>query len=254
MHAWCWNNLNSGCFIMNTDQGGDQQGMHTSMARDTENQLGIFYLRQWCVLHQLALIVKTQLERMQKHFGNVAKFCHVWRSPNMAVKIRQSWEKHFKDSAVQTCRRLPPKPLKGRWGAITASEEHIVKCGPSETRVVFADVVEMPAPKTKPKAKAKAKSNVPPLPDQDASAIALKVEEENWLAVYDGDNDQYKKKQGRWITQTIDNVKGDSFWVQCAIVLASRRPVSHFMHYVQSGGAWPGKMKHIVLHKVSRQT
>ena len=238
---------------MNTDQGGDQQGMHTSMARDTENQLGIFYLRQGCVLHQLALIVKTQLERMQEHFENVAKFCHVWRLPNMAVKIRQSWEKHFKDSAVQTCRRLPPKPLKGRWGAITASEEHIVKCGPSETRVVFADVVEIPAPKAKPKAKAKAKSNVPSVPDQDESAIASKVEEENWLAACDGDNDQYKK------TRPMDHpnyrqcqrrfflgAMCDWFGIKAAGIA--------FHAYVQSGGAWPGKMKHIVLHKVSRQT
>ncbi len=90
-------------------------GMHGLTKQDTDDMLCVFYARMWCLLHQLALMVKSQLELLGQHFSNVAKFIHIWRSPHLSKKIYDSWRRlRGPDRAKAVCGRLPPKPLKGQ--------------------------------------------------------------------------------------------------------------------------------------------
>ena len=159
------------------------------MESETTDDLLVWYIRQWCLMHQVALIIKKQLELLGSHFGDVAKFIHVWRSPAMPTKLRQVWiDKCGLERANKVCRSIPCKPLKGLWGAITKSEDHIVRCGPHDTRMVF-DIVVAPKALAKSKAsgtgpKAKGKPKAKPIRDQDqADALVAAKEEASYFIV-----------------------------------------------------------------------
>jgi hypothetical protein len=55
--------------------------------------------------------------------------------------------------------------------------------------------------------------------------------------------------EGTWIAQTLVNIAGDIFWINLAWAKTSRRPVEHLHLYLQQGGAWPGKVRDLVLVK-----
>ncbi len=203
--------------MFNTDNGGDQVGCHNAVLTDTMYNLSSWYVRQWCILHQLALMVKSQLGAMSKHFGNIAKFIHVWRSPHTALKLRAAWEEKISPERAQiVCKKLPPKPLKGRWGAISLSEAHVLSCGHIETRLVLPEVLSKKSSSKKKKPRA---ATPAPLADKvvDAASSALAVADEHWLSLYQDDDDQYEQKNSLWIQQTLDNVVSDNFWAQTCL-------------------------------------
>eukprot|EP00959_Pyramimonas_sp_CCMP1952_P183597 3838896-Pyramimonas_sp.AAC.1 len=82
--------------------------------------------RSWCLRHQLHLIVQKQVGRRgrsDKYFSYLAMFVNTWRACGHAKLIRAAWEEVNPDRAGEVCRRLPPRPLKGRWCSTPGAEE-----------------------------------------------------------------------------------------------------------------------------------
>ena len=108
-----------------------------------------FYMRQWCLLHQLHIITKTQLSLLATHYSEVAILVNVWRSTHVALRIFAAWKDLYGiDRATQACKRLPCKAISGRWGAIHNSEAYIMNCGQTDTAAIIP-LVLAPAPRKK---------------------------------------------------------------------------------------------------------
>eukprot|EP00969_Alexandrium_andersonii_P297272 13137018-Alexandrium_andersonii.AAC.1 len=107
--------------------------MHRALEHDfdtCDNSHLKLYVRQWCVLHQVALIVKYQLSLLSSHYSDVAKLINTWRAVNNAVRLFRAWEMQFgRERALAVAKRLPPQAIKGRWGAIHAGETYILNAG-----------------------------------------------------------------------------------------------------------------------------
>jgi hypothetical protein len=70
-------------------------------------------------MHQLHLVVKGQLTRLESHFSEVATLMNVWRGVQTAVKIYREWVVRYgTERANVACKSLPPRAIAGRWGAI----------------------------------------------------------------------------------------------------------------------------------------
>ena len=84
-----------------------------------------------------------------------------WRSPASGAKIFQAWARLFgKDRALKVAGRLPPKVLKGRFGAIHKVEDFYKRAGKRETEAVYREVFI-------PQVKAAAKPRVDALVEDD---------------------------------------------------------------------------------------
>ena len=64
----------------------------------------------------------------------------LWR--DKARQVFDVWlQDHGAPSALEYTKKVPPKALSGRWGAISACEDHILKCPLSQLRNVLKKVL-----------------------------------------------------------------------------------------------------------------
>lgn len=69
------------------------------------------------------------------YWSILAKTINVWRTPGFAKSLHAAWLRLFgKDRAHIVAGRLPQRALTGRWGSGTASENFLLKAGPTELR------------------------------------------------------------------------------------------------------------------------
>jgi hypothetical protein len=117
-------------------QGADQRGCHKFMNSEFDsNSLKRLYIRQWCWQHQLHLIVKRQLETIDsitdlRYFATLAKCINVWRTPNNPKKFYNSVADLFgRPRAEAVAKRLPTRPIRGRWGNVSSAEADLMRVG-----------------------------------------------------------------------------------------------------------------------------
>lgn len=174
----------------------------------------ILYFRYKCMLHQLHLVVSKQLQRLNGHYTSVAKIVNVWRSVGIPFKIHQLYQQKFGQDAAKVVRRLPPRPLKGRWGSIASAEGYLLSARPLDLRAIFKvalGAIDAPADR------------------EEDESISLNV-----LAGGDMDNSVYRKIMGRWRRDAIAALEDPSFWTQVLISFNSKQPLNHLMHFLMS--------------------
>ena len=115
--------------IRNFIQGPDQKAAQAYIDNDVRSQLTCFVWRQWCFQHVGHLIVKRQLTCADiffpSYFSGMAKFVNTWRAAGNIKRIVERWKERCPDT-IDACRKLPPRPLRGRWGAISACEKWLL--------------------------------------------------------------------------------------------------------------------------------
>lgn len=65
----------------------------------------------------------------------------MWRAAKNAAKFREVWEKEIPGRGKVVTRRLPPRPVRGRWEAATNCENAFLMGGFKETSTVFSIVL-----------------------------------------------------------------------------------------------------------------
>eukprot|EP00959_Pyramimonas_sp_CCMP1952_P267876 5600752-Pyramimonas_sp.AAC.1 len=114
----------------------------------------MMFIAVFCFLHQVHLVVKdllTLLEQWQwgglfaekKYWSTVATVANVWRSVGMPAKIVDAAYTECQDDnlARRLFKKLPGKPLRGRWGSVAAIEE-VVSCAAAFIGKVFKRVLD----------------------------------------------------------------------------------------------------------------
>ena len=130
----------------------------------------LIHLHQFCLFHQVQLMILKVLKLARhKYFANLATIMNFWRSPGTCHKIRKLWANTFKDRASKRklffstanvhkeraadpcCTRVPPRPLKGRWGAAFACSSFLMDAGRDQTLAIIRMIMAPSSKKAKRK-------------------------------------------------------------------------------------------------------
>jgi hypothetical protein len=168
----------------------------------------LFWSRCYCFHHQLHLIVQRQLThagRYEHYFGHLATVVNVWRS--RAKAIRDRWASEFtEERAAVVCKRLPHRPLKGRWCSCAHAESHLLQAGHPETSVVLKVALNTGS--------TRAKKVSPGIVELGLEGLE--------------DTDAYTARLGRWTRTSITAVGTLEFWQDVFIKHHCRTPITTF--------------------------
>ena len=232
-------------FLHVTDDGADQKGCEKLIKGNLKLDGKTLYHRFKCMLHQIHLVVSKQLKRLPGHYNDIAKVVHTWRATGCSFKIRKAYTKKFGAARAKVVRKLPPRPLKGRWGSISSVERYLLNAGMAELPVVFNDAIAT-------------------MEDHNADHGEDNTVDLDALDVQDMDSKIYKKIMGRWRKDANRALATTSFWARMHIANVTREPLDHLMHFLMQTASDPsdggqaesqpersvGKLPSLVYHKM----
>lgn len=197
-------------WLLCTDMGPDQVGASKLFAASLKGYATSWLLHSKCLLHQVHLVCKKQLELLESFYASIAKVVNVWRSHGNHKKL--------KESLGEAKLGVPPRPLKGRWGSVSNAEAFLLKCGgrhrlPGAFKQALLDKL---TPQQIQEANA--------LDDQ--VALAFKT---------DDDEAQYRLKIGKWTVAACADLASGEFWCTLEISHTTKKPLMHFMHILMKG-------------------
>ena len=147
-----------------------------------------------------------------KYFSSLAKIVNTWRTRGNPQKIRQGLMTfHDLDVADPRGKRLPPRPLKGRWGSVTSTEQFMNNFTMKELSWIWKE--KLPSTHVRKKR-------------QDA------IEQD------DGDlGEDYSEKMSRWLRESLLSIQDINFWRSLHVSRISRSPLFHAQCWLEAGGS-----------------
>ena len=195
-------------FIFGADSGPDQKGCDGLVSREIMPQQTTLAVRGWCGQHQGHLIVVAMLKRLKPYWSQLATCVNTWRSHGNPRKIYKAYEAlHGAAEAKAHARKLPPRPLHGRWGSKTAAEERLLSFGRRNVETCLKEALGGD-PESAPRG-----------PDED-----------------DDEAESYADKRGRWIARTLRSISGHAFWVSLQISHVVGKPLDHWLRWQEKAG------------------
>ena len=114
--------------LLVTSDAGSDQTLATKLLAHRHGGPGVAVVAQWCLQHQLHLVVERALLR-GGHWARLAMLVHLWRGSGNAARIKQAFADLVGLEAAERCAGSPPPvPIRGRWGSATASEARVLRC------------------------------------------------------------------------------------------------------------------------------
>ncbi len=190
-------------FVLGTDAGPDQAGCRNNLFVVLAPVHSVVLFWFFCLAHQSHLIVGRGLRRTQ-HQPSLAKRTNLWRGNGSPAKIYRAFRIEYGDArAKEVCSKLPPRPLKSRWG-YTHSNEYfwIAKVTREQTRVVYRKVFAL---ERQPHQKRRRSD------DEETAA--------------------FQEEQPRWISEALVDNDDDDLWASTANGHIARGPVIHFTNW-----------------------
>ena len=118
----------------------------------------------------------------------------MWRAWGNAAKIKKVWSEMFGEKSCSLAtKRLPPRPLRSRWGSIETIEQFLIGCGREEILIVYQKALMEKAQKN--------------------TKAALEALEAMGDELDDEEVSQYQLKMGRWTLEIIQALSKASFWM-----------------------------------------
>ncbi len=183
-------------------------------------------------LGSIDVLVSRLLGKKWKYYATLTKLSHIWRDHGPTVF--HIWSRLFGLPEAHThARKLLPRCIAGRWGTVSATEDHLTGCGGFFRIVpVFKELCSLRAAKD-----AKETEGHGDVGDggdgaavddiTQAAAVAALTE----ASVHE--TKQYHKLMGRWSREMISVLVERSFWVVLEIHRRVTTPLNHHMHYMK---------------------
>jgi hypothetical protein len=186
----------------------------------------IWEIKWFDVLGWIDFEAKRNLARAGADYWSIlAKVSNSWRSTHRGKQIHTAYANTFgKHRADLVASKLPPRPLRGRWGQATLTEAFILRCGPSELPTIFLEVFGTGAG-------ADAKPRVP---------TARAEEDGLLLGELDKDDEHYSAKLNKWAHDACKGLQDPTFWRTLVVAHVSRSPSSHIQFWFRSQHARHG--------------
>ena len=217
-----------------SDAGSDQRECAELIEIETVGDPLMLVLRQFCALHQLHLVVKKTLEKDPTYLRKLATLCNTWRAAGNTFNIFQAWKEVISEpEARHKAFRLPPRPLKGRWGAIVGCEKYFLACGMDDTRSVFQNVFGE-ASASAPRRRRRRKGNARASELEDALAGSIE------------DAETYTETVGRWVWESLLTTCDKEFWAKLHLQHLSRGPASKALNSIQKSNRMDALVTHVV--------
>ena len=223
-------------YVFTTDQGGDEKACGRLIDEEANRDPTVLVSRMWCLDHVGHLIVGHLLSKTMWYWSGLATFCNIWRATGNARVIQQTWRHLFGDTAFCTAafKRLPPRPLKGRWSAVINLEKWLVDAGGHR---------EIPSALAKaPVSGSQRKRNSKPKPSKNAPEdVQSAVASETHLVAVDVEEnaEDFVERRNRWLTHCLRCVRHADFWVQLWVGIKIRSPVEHYFSILKKLQATP---------------
>ena len=137
-------------YTFGIDAGPDNVGMLQHIVNDVCEAPHVAVHACFCMHHQCHLVVKDLLcvvetwswghalsRGRHRYWPSVAAVANVWRSTGMPARLRAAALEEYESEPLvaKLFRKLPGRPLRGRWGSIAAVEERLVAVADSVGRV-----------------------------------------------------------------------------------------------------------------------
>ena len=250
-------------FLFLSDQGPDEVHADTIIKEELAGMRNSVHLREWCFEHVAHLIAGANLHKHHDYWVALATFTNVFRSSGNPIRVKMEWERlHGKDDPAMAIirRRLPPRPLRGRWSSAYETEKWLTDCGRwKKLPQVFVSALIVPdamaaadrkripsvsslrrakakLSKVKPKAvkkakvlkavkakKANAKAGAKLLKSQSLAVARFGPENASVLEELIGESySTYSAKKGKWATNAMNSIESAWFWCSMHISSAAR--------------------------------
>ena len=208
-----------------SDQGGDEKACIESFMAELEDKPFELGLVAWCHEHVGHLMYERHLKRHASVWSACAKMCNTWRSPGCARLIYDMWVKEFGlERALAVCRKLPPRALRGRWGAAYELFKFIMFASELELNVCFRILVF----RTK---KRKARP-------ADGEAALGELSAESWT-----------ERKGRWSSEAFTKIEDGSYWVELSLCVVVGAPLHILSNWNKKHDVDPNHMTLFVCAK-----
>ena len=196
-------------YLLGSDAASEQKAAGLLIRGEVAAKHNVVFIHGFCVFHQLHLIVEKSLKLgKDRYWAKLATFVNVWRAAGSQFKIFSAWKQAFGEGrATVAAKTLPPRPLKGRWGAVHDTETYCLRAGKPETETVFHDVF--------------------------AKKTTKRRKQQTSLEAQLDDEGDYSEKVGRWISQTLVNVRDCAFWATMTLQHIAREPIMHALASIQ---------------------
>ena len=200
-------------FHFGSDKGPDQEKGDRLIQEDISN-LGLhssttLHTRVFCFQHRQHLIVKRGLQLLERvlfngYFSILAKTINCVRTSLNFRKLKQHYlDHHGVMLSSHVFKKLPQRPLRGRWGTATAAEEWLLAASSEHFPSSF-----------------------------EIEVVSKTVRARNFGDDAGADDGQYN---GRWAKEAHIGLSSPRFWIVMEAAKASREPLNHFRHWLQSG-------------------
>ncbi|CAK0844631.1 unnamed protein product, partial [Prorocentrum cordatum] len=227
-------------YVFGVDAGPGNQWALKQIKEDLRGSSArVMFCAVFCFMHQLHLIVKDLLDRTEgfdwgplkegkRYWGTVATVANVWRSCGAPTRIFQAAidvPGGGLDVAHRYFKKMPGRPLRGRWGSVAAVERLIISAKTfigAVFKLAFGKDEAGPAGKAKAKAKPKAKG-----------AAKADAQAKRRAKVGDDEEAEYRKQQGDW-RGTAVAMTGDSLWLAMVhISYIVKQPLTEYLYSSQ---------------------
>ena len=240
-------------FHQAADSGPDQIGMDKEVCADIEKDPFTIKTSEPCICHQGALIVERQLRLNPcKYWATMAKAVHAWRSSGNTKILCDFWKEHWGEAeAAKVFARLPQRPIKGRWGVISKTEEHFLRaqlprCGLSYKALGETAQARRDSATTK---KLNAIADLQALADAPGEAGAIARESASHIAsvamelieVDEAGSNQLAV--GRFMRDAVQGMQDKHHWAVTHIRNTTGAPIEHLFNWQMQGG--PGDLRPI---------
>ena len=157
-------------------------------------------------------LFRTMFKRDYNFYGTLSKVMLVWRE--RARNIFDEWSRRYGAvEAIKFARLVPPKCIRGRWGAVSRCREFIVKPPRDHLITVLTSVFT--------------KKYLDKLDRKQAQGAKIDIDE-----IGAEDSNTYALKMGSWAKQVVSAIHDKVFWLMVVITQKLTGPLDHFAHYL----------------------
>ena len=198
-------------YLFASDAGPDQFACDGLVDADLMHDHYKLKVRTFCIQHQIHLIVKRGILKLGATYWSTLAKCvnciRTWLQPML-----DTWMNMFGASSAKTILgKLPPWPVKGRWGSLSNCERWMLSAGRERLVSVYDHAIVEPR-----RAKvAKPSRRNPATAEMEEDEIA------------------YDEKMNRWVRESAEGIHTDEFWLKMTIGFACRQPLDHMRHWLQ---------------------
>ena len=205
-------------YVITSDAGSDIASAQRMAEVACQEIPWVLILTNFCLLHQLHLLVRKLLEATsivyqcfstnheQTYWSSVATVLHAWRESS--ATILAEWDRDDPSKVSKdTIRKVPPRPITGRWGSFHRCLDHLLKVN-RHTLIQCMSII--------------------------FSAVKKQTKSASQRCQIGGDDDEnYHDRVTKWRRLCLAHMQDDGWYFLNQVVQRAQAIIVHMFHYFE---------------------